>query len=68
MMQALRPNILQRNRYAGYVEAVSKHSGDKVGFFECPHCAAIFDAFAAAQLALNTCVAHARICAKRARE
>jgi hypothetical protein len=34
-MQTLRPNNLQRNRYADYVEAVSKHSGGKVEFFEC---------------------------------
>jgi hypothetical protein len=54
---------LRRIRHAEYVEVISKDTGDKV--FECPHCAADFNAFDdTAQLTLNQCVAHARTCSK----
>jgi hypothetical protein len=60
------PEDIERVRHADYVEAISKHSGGKVEWFECPHCAIIFDAFGNAQLALDTCVAQAKTCERRA--
>jgi hypothetical protein len=62
MAQSTGPEDLPRIRHTEYVEVIS---GGKVDFFECPHCAATFEAFGEVQLALIQCVAHARTCSKR---
>lgn len=58
---------LVETAYPDYVEVTSKHSGGKIEYFLCPHCRAMYDAFGNAQLALDSCVAHAKTCAPVAR-
>jgi hypothetical protein len=67
MTQTFGSDNIERIRHPEYVEAVSKDTGGRVEWFECPHCSMIFDAFgAAAQMALDQCVAHARTCNRAA--
>jgi len=65
MAQLMGPDDIRRIRYTEYVEVIRKDTGGKVEFFECPHCAATFEAFDEAMLALLQCIAHARTCSKR---
>jgi hypothetical protein len=65
MTQYMGPDNLRRIWHTEYVEVISQDTGVKVEFFECSHCAATFESFDEAQLALIQCVAHARTCSKR---
>jgi hypothetical protein len=66
MAQSTGPDAFRRIRHSEYVEVIGKDTGGKVvELFECPHCAATFEAFDEAMLALIQCIAHARTCSKR---
>jgi hypothetical protein len=58
-------NLLSETAFPNYIEVTSKHTGGKVEFFVCPYCRIFFDAFANPQMALESCIIHAKACGSR---